>query len=259
MSLNVMTSSLSQPAACSSAGNDLLQQWKAKVPLDLIMDGTIDGRTVNGLKRAVSRASSSKVDLADATLLRNYLKQVSVAQQLAPTAMSSLGSADLVDMAGAMAAEGANLPNHVKSALVTNHIASLIEHGEHKDLMDAISPWQTGDFDHAKPKLGCLPDAMGAKIATFQKLIFKDIISSKIMQGAPAAPSLLKFAKLCLTYFDEVDMLELDDTAAAGLNSALDVWKFLVAILTDTLDPVYEAFSPIPASSCQMQVGGQQW
>lgn len=188
------------------------------------MDGSLDGRTVNGLKRAVSRLSSTKVDLADATLLRNYLKLVLVAQQLAPSAMQSLSSEDMHRCVATVAAEGAALPPHVKSELVVGKISELMETGQHQEMMAIISPWEPGEFDYLNPRLGCLGDSMENKTSIFQKLIFKDIIIPKIMQGAQAASSLLTFAELCMTSFSDVDMLELDDVAAAALNSALDVW-----------------------------------
>jgi hypothetical protein len=223
------------------------------------MDGTLDGRTVNGLKRAVSRLSTSKVDLADATLLRNYLKLVVVAQQLAPSAMQNLSAEDMHSCVATMAAEGAALPPHVKSELVVQKISELMEKGAHEEMMRIISPWEQGEFDYLDPRLGCLGDAMEHKLRIFQKLIFNDIIIAKLLLGAQAAPSLLTFAQLCLTSFSDVDMLELDDLAASALNSALDVWRFLVAVLTPTLDTAYLAFrclKKLAATKCRF---GQQW
>ena len=115
-------------------------------------------------------------------------------------------------------------PPHVKSELVVGKISELMETGQHQEMMAIISPWEPGEFDFLNPRLGRLGDSMENKTSIFQKLIFKDIIIPKIRQGAQAAQGLLTFAELCLTYFSDVDMLELDDVAAAALNSALDVW-----------------------------------
>eukprot|EP00972_Heterocapsa_arctica_P043172 6365542-Heterocapsa_arctica.AAC.1 len=62
---------------------DQVLLWKNKVPLSKVLDGTADGRSFSGLKKAVHRLASSGLT-TEACVLKNYLKHVTLAQQLSP-------------------------------------------------------------------------------------------------------------------------------------------------------------------------------
>jgi hypothetical protein len=219
--------------------------WKNKIPLSKVMDGTADGRSISGLKKAVHRLASSGLT-TEACMLKNYLKHVLLAQQLSPQSVGTLSTGELHAMVATMVGEEATLPGHLKALLVTRRVSDLMEKKKDEELMIAISPFEVGEFDSLNPKLGCLQDTMGAKLVTFQNLIFKEIIVNRILQGAHGANHLLSFAKVCMHFFDHLDILDLDNLQAAALHEAVEVWKFIVAMCTVTLDTSYEA--PLAAS-----------
>jgi hypothetical protein len=209
------------------------------------MDGSADGRSISGLKKAVHRLASSGLT-TEACMLKNYLKHVLLAQQLSPQYVGTLCTGELHAMVATMVSEEATLPGHLKALLVTRRVSDLMEKKKDQELMMAISPFEVGEFDSLNPKLGCLQDTMGAKLVTFQNLIFKEIIVERILQGAHGADHLLSFARVCMEFFDHIDILDLDNLQAAALHEAVEVWKFIVAMCTNTLDIFYEA--PLAAS-----------
>ena len=230
---------------CVWPGMDQVMMWKNKIPLSKVMDGNADGRSITGLKKAVQRSATSGLT-TEACMLKNYLKHVVLAQQLAPQCVGSLPTGELHAMVATMVGEQATLPGHLKAILVTRRVTDLMEKKRDQELMTAISPFEVGEFDSLNPKLGCLQDTMGAKLVTFQNLIFKEIIVERILQGAHGADHLLSFARVCMEFFDHIDILDLDNLQAAALHEAVEVWKFIVAMCTNTLDIFYEA--PLAAS-----------
>eukprot|EP00972_Heterocapsa_arctica_P021683 3189163-Heterocapsa_arctica.AAC.1 len=86
---------------CVWPGNDQVLMWKNKVPLTKVMEGSADGRSIAGLKKAVQRLASSGLT-TEACTLKNYLKHVTLAQQLSPTYVGSVSTGELHAMVATM-------------------------------------------------------------------------------------------------------------------------------------------------------------
>eukprot|EP00971_Amphidinium_carterae_P013868 273220-Amphidinium_carterae.2 len=218
-----------------SSGDDSLAAWRSKVSLEKVLEGIVDGRSVQGLERAWQRLTSNPMRRAEGQVVGNYFKVVQVAQQLSPNNIQSTSDEDLRKIIAVLDEEKINWPLSTRYALTMRRASTLLVEKKIVELIDVINPWAGQEvWDANKPLLAALGDPQKA-LGTWKKMLFEDLLSDLISRGEEASEQVQALSNLCLQRLQLVDMLELDHNSAALLDDAMTVFRALLALLVPIL------------------------
>ena len=153
------------------------------MPLWKVLAGVIDGRSTNGLKRAVARLLGEPSTVADGQLLNNYAKLVSMAQCLSPKEIMNAEEAEITKVLGLLKEENVTIPDRVRYSLVMRRAQGLLNARHWEALFHCISPFgEKSEWDSLSPCLLAL-ESQSQNVKTWQKLLFQDILTKLILQG----------------------------------------------------------------------------
>eukprot|EP00971_Amphidinium_carterae_P351980 6492373-Amphidinium_carterae.2 len=206
---------------------------KTKVALEAVLDGSVDGRSIQGLKRAYQRMVNSSNHKAEGLLLGNYHKVVVVAQSLNPSNLAAASDQDLQQAIHALQAEGVTWPETTKYSLVMRKAMSLLKDRKWTDFLDMMHPWSVNEeevFNPVLPKVGALQDK-SKLFAVWRKLLFQELLGQLLDRGQPAEEDVKLLATMCVERYSSADFLMLDNRTATALDEALACLRALLALI----------------------------
>ena len=214
------------------------------MPLASVADGTMDGRTSQGLKRSATRKLSSKdaAVRAEGHLLNNFAKAVVAAEAVAPKVFWALPESELKSVLGLLVAEGMEFPASLKYNLVARRAQQLVTEKQFSKLLSVCSPWELKEWCPYSPCLGGLgTNEVGRKMSLWRKLVFNDLLAPLVLEGEAQRAQVVAICNECLDMTRSMDMVECENMVAQLYDEASCAWRALVALSTDSLDPAYEA------------------
>ena len=204
--------------------------------LEAALHGKVDGRTVQGLKRASERALVVEKRRVEGTLMRNYLKLVSYCQCLADENMVlSMATVELQSMLAALADE-VKLPAPVQMSLLKRRCAEHAKSKQWTALLLAVNPFaQMSQFDPAEPQLSSVDVPVKSKMNFFSSCLLSSVVVSSIFLGIDGLADLQELLEAILQTLGAVDMVELDNLAAAVHGQAMGACQGLLALSQDEI------------------------
>eukprot|EP00971_Amphidinium_carterae_P174031 3449492-Amphidinium_carterae.2 len=173
-------------AQCCPPGGSLAE-WKAKVPLAKVADGSLDGRAIVGLKKCVARMSAKNDPdkVAENMKLNAYVSQVEMAEKLVGDKMHQQSLSSLHDILDMLVSDGVAIPARVKMEVVKRLLQQLLSEKKWKEMLPILNPFLTepGVFDHRAPTVQALATTSPEKVKLFQKYIFMDLLAPLIVEG----------------------------------------------------------------------------
>eukprot|EP00971_Amphidinium_carterae_P325112 6455208-Amphidinium_carterae.3 len=208
--------------------------WRLKLPLCAILENRADGRTQEGLKRAL-RKSEEKGSF-ESGVLRNYLKLVEVASTLATANLQSFADEELEGMLRSMDAEREQLPLGIKSKLVHRYCQNMLVKTDYTSLIAAMVPFGGTEWSRSAPCVASLPCDDESKVGTFEEFYLKEILAPMVQKGEHAKQEVRTFCDLMVTHVAAIDSLDLETVAANCRSNCLHICNCFVALHSDQLD-----------------------
>ena len=209
-----------------------------KVPISKVLLKTLDGRKVDSLKRRALNMSQENPPPVEFPLFKNYIKLVECAVRLRDSVLTGvmLEEAELNQILTCLSAEGIDLPKNIRASLVTRKVKFLMEQKDLAGMMNVITPFHKQPWDPFDPKAAAVGDDQATLLETFTEVAFIDVLQSMLQTGSTQAAQALAFCKQCISFFEEVDPVDLDQQSAICLAESFDVWRAIVGIADDVLD-----------------------
>eukprot|EP00971_Amphidinium_carterae_P065524 1298427-Amphidinium_carterae.3 len=244
----------------STIMRDLAKKWRKKVPLVKVLDESIDGRSVNGLRKASKRLLQKVSTMAMGTILNTYLEQVSLAQSIVPSVIASVSETQLQKGLQMVKTENIDMPLKCKEALLKRCIDSLLKVNNMRDLLTVINPWATqGTFDPCMPTLGDV--YLKGKQTNFNKVLFTDCMHPLLLKGEDGKAEVLALADVSLSLFADMDLLDKSPQEAAGHDDCCTLWRALKALGCPSLLDECQDYLGRQDTSHQtvLAIGGEAW
>eukprot|EP00971_Amphidinium_carterae_P349599 6491100-Amphidinium_carterae.3 len=217
-----------------STGDNSLETWKQRIDLGKVLEGIVDGRSVQGLRRASERKLAKSQTRADGQLLAAFLALVTKAHTLSPNKLVSADESEIGTTLDKLKSEGVVPPESLKYALVVKRVTRLVQEGKYKEMVQAASPFTDVEWDHAYPALAALERTK--RISTWKKLLFQDTLSPLISSGESSAGRVLTLIKCCLEDMDAVDPVEIETSLASALEEGQSVFRAIQELKDPSLD-----------------------
>eukprot|EP00971_Amphidinium_carterae_P289931 5756959-Amphidinium_carterae.5 len=217
-----------------------LAEWKAKLPLSLVAEGKIDGRTITGLKKCVTRLSArkdNKEKVTEALKLNGYLSQVEEAEKLAGEKFNMQPLSKIYEVLDMFHTDGVPIPAKVKLELTKKVLQQLVAE-KYADMLETLNPFlpEIATFDYKAPKVQALAETSQEKVKLFQKYMFTDLLSPLIVEGERCKDEVQGLCATAMDLFSDVDLSDLDQTTAIAYDESTSIFKAFLAIL----DPKFE-------------------
>ena len=197
--------------------------------------GVQDRRSVTGLKRAANRLAEKKECQAQAAVLKVYLQNVQMAEEVAPSNIVSCSTARIKEVCGMLEQESCRVPDAVKAQLVVRKVDECLREKAWQDLLWAVSPFTHASYDVNKPCVAGLQTNSEHKMLFFHKSFFIGMLSPLVLEGDSAASEVLKVCKFAALSFEAIDVVELDEQLAVLHDESLTIFRALQAILEPKL------------------------
>lgn len=228
----------------------MLAYWKRKIPLGAILADTIDGRSISGGRQALKRLMDPKRKKpleqrakVQVGLLANYMSAVSVAQTFQAVNIPNLSDKDLAAGLSVLEHNGVVFPPDVQRALLSRRLGSISAATDLKNLLEVVNPFKTEKFCATAPTVSNLDMDSGHKLATFQQVVFQELMLDLISKGEPMAEKALELAQLAKDILEGVDLVALNDADAATVAESLSICDGVIGVATNTVDIYYQAAS----------------
>ena len=190
----------------------------------------IDGRSTNGLKRAVARLLEDPLTVTEGQILGNYSRLVSMAALLSPKEIMAAEQNDLAKVLALLEEEEAVLPEPVRYSLVMRRAQGLLTAKQWDELMTCITPFgEKLPWNWRSPCLLSLCN-QNQVIKTWQKMMFQDILSKLILEGESAAPQVRHLCGMSIKMLGAVDVVMLDNPSAKAHDEAMCCFRSLWAL-----------------------------
>ena len=224
-------------------GDDTLGFWKLKVPLERVVEGQCDGRSIQGLKRAAQRLAANSKKKAESHILGNYVKVIQVGQMLAPSNFNSVGDDELKMVIQVMGMEGLQWPESTKFQLIMRRAAACLAERRIEEVWQVVDPW--GEQKPWNPSMPCLQalDDRSKALSTWRRILFSELLGDLLVGGEDRSPQVVALSKLSLSKLEMIDFMDLDATAASYLDESITVFRALIALAEPSLDMKHEACS----------------
>eukprot|EP00971_Amphidinium_carterae_P165204 3274929-Amphidinium_carterae.3 len=219
---------------------DQLQHWRGKIPLQAIIEGRQDRRSITGLKRAADRLLSKPDSEVVGAQLMQFYRQVQAASQLSPGCFNGCPTEEVHKICDLLLADDVPLPEELQFRILMRRVNRLVSESAYPELLHVLNPWLTCGFEHVHPRLAGLHDDLSRKLVLYKKFIFNELICKFIMKGPDGAPICLSVSKQCLRQSEEVDYAFLDAASSIALDEIVCCWKALTALLATSLDSALE-------------------
>eukprot|EP00971_Amphidinium_carterae_P021435 422797-Amphidinium_carterae.1 len=218
---------------------DLVAKWKEKVSLDSCLKGIVDGRSLQGLKRAQLRLSSSEntEDQSCGAILKNYLGMAEMAKSLAEGQVKHLSIDEIKAAVAKLQENGVSITYKIKCDIVERSCLQLSKGRKYRELFDTINPFKEQlPWNIDMPTVQSLGGSEVECISTFESICLKAVLLPSLKMGQSSASDLEAFCTYAVEDLRQVDTLELGDNAASSISDIMTVMNTIVAILQETVE-----------------------
>eukprot|EP00959_Pyramimonas_sp_CCMP1952_P346139 7249807-Pyramimonas_sp.AAC.1 len=211
-----------------ACGTDAVNVWQGRIPLSQVMAGTIDGRTVSGLRKRIKRLLSSKDPNAksEADDLQVFEKLVKAAEDLRAEDLQSTSWDAAKLLVDKIVKDGDHtFPKATMLKLVSLKLASLDISLDAAEYIRVASPLGDSKFDPQDPTLGStgLPDK--DRLAEFFRIVIRGHICNAVSKGRESAAALGQILITCIAIFESVDYLMSSGMVVKFANDFVDAAK----------------------------------
>eukprot|EP00971_Amphidinium_carterae_P071883 1421752-Amphidinium_carterae.3 len=221
-------------------GSTPVEYWRAKLPLEVVLRGGQDKRTLVGLKRAQERFAKKKGGDAKsvAQLLSNLVDVIQSCIQIDPEHFENCTNEDLSKILKKVQKDIGNWPADLQNRLLMRRTSNLLDTQDTVQLLETLDPFKKSDFDPLAPTLSNITlESEDKRMASFRKLIFQDTFIPLLLEGDSGAKKVMDLCSLCIHKFETVDVLDLENSAASTLSLSLSIWRAIHALRVPS-DPV---------------------
>eukprot|EP00971_Amphidinium_carterae_P141716 2807494-Amphidinium_carterae.2 len=223
----------------SISGESFVDAWRRKCPLQALLNGEKDGRSVQGIKSRISELASKEKIHPDLPGLNNYLVLAKGAWELKEKTITSWKDSELAKILELLDEEGVEYPMDIQTKLVARRSLLLDEKRDYANLLAVSSPFQSATWSSSTPMVGCLTCTFHEKFQTFVSNIFTKVMQDMIKEGESWTPELIKYCDLIIEFLkttaDPVDC-NLDFEQTSKRNECIQVCSAMKAILSDDVD-----------------------
>eukprot|EP00971_Amphidinium_carterae_P287992 5716904-Amphidinium_carterae.5 len=129
-----------------------LQQWKSRICLTSVLEGSQDLRTVDAMTRQIPKVA--KIDPSQSQIMNNFHKEILICKDLATKPLDTFSSDDLQKMLTVVVDTGCKVPQKLQDQLLAATMRRHLAEMNYKKLLDCLSPFNDTAFDLHKPSLG---------------------------------------------------------------------------------------------------------
>ena len=211
------------------------------MPLERIVEGTCDGRSIQGLKRAAVRLAANPKKKPEGHILGNYVKLIGIGELLNPKNFQAVGDEDLRDVIKVMQSENLVWPEATKHQLLMRQAVTCLVERRIPELLQILDPWSTKEaWDPFHPRLQALEDR-GQALATWRRILWQELLGDLLGGGERRMGQVQELCKLALKRMEMIDFVELDMNAATYVDEGMTVCRALLALSVSDLDTTSEA------------------
>ena len=196
----------------------------------------MDKRTTEGLRKSIIRKFQKPETKLDGQLLQNWQKYVNAALALAPGNFAALNNEDLQKTITFLSSEVSQFPDKTKTLIVCRRLTTLLSERKFEEMLDVLSPWVPDDFNPQHPAVSGVSAESGKRLAIWKRMLFAEAICKFIEEGERGQLAVQQLCRLCLEKTRTIDMIDLDNSSALGLEEGKTVWRALLALLSSSLD-----------------------
>ena len=102
--------------------------WKEHVPIESVLSGEADGRSVSGMTKAVERMKAADTDRMAASMLGNYNRIIKTAQKFAEVDIQSMNEDELEETLQVLEQESVAIPERIQRDLLKRRTTELLQH-----------------------------------------------------------------------------------------------------------------------------------
>ena len=222
------------------------------LPLNTVVAGQHDGRTVSGLQKRVTRLTEddeneNKEKSEDTrmvlSILSNYLKVVRMCEAFATSNIRTMEASLLKETLEVFQAEQVTLPLRMMKDLVRRRSEELVKAEKWQELLQATVPFnEPSAFDPLNPVLSSLPCDTKSKVMNWAGLIFQRLMVDWIKLGQAGSGRVLTFSKLGLDALNQVQLMDVDAGPAKECGEEKVVFRALIAVLTVGYKTTFQAW-----------------
>ena len=147
-----------------------VDKWKRKIDLCELLAREVDGRTTNGLFKAIERLPTKGPEIMMYSVLRNFGKLVRVCKNLGESNVARMPQQELDAALQVLKDESVPIPDVLKKDLLSRRCNALMEAGKYRELLSAMNPYlPMSEFDLFHPTLSGLAAEQPAKVSTWNE------------------------------------------------------------------------------------------
>eukprot|EP00971_Amphidinium_carterae_P081262 1607525-Amphidinium_carterae.4 len=233
--LSVSGRSNMQTTVTQATGDTELAQWKNKVPLASCLVG-VDGRSMEGMKRAYTRLCGDEATKLEGSLLKSYhslcLKTCCLATE---KECKTVSESELKDILEQLSSHDVQLPAKVQSHLTKRMVQKLKDEQEWESLLQVIVPFGVchEPWTYEKPYISALSETECQKVTWFQDYLYSDVLGPLVMAGEEKKEGVTKLVALTLDVMssDRVDVVEMGDLSARAHDECVCICSTLQSLL----------------------------
>ena len=210
-------------------------EYEKATPLALAMVKKIDGRTMTGLVRQVSKLQENEATKTDGDNLDLHRKDLLIAASFHRERWIALSSeekhAAKVRMQEKVPIDQWQLS--VKQMILNEEVADARRDGDWETFENAVDPFRVvPEFDLMKPSLGGLVESSEtSKINNFSRVYFKEFLVASIAKGDKAKEVVLEGCQRQVKRHENFDVFDCSDTSRDAMQHYRNTWQFLELIL----------------------------
>ena len=217
------------------------EKWKKNCPLNDVLRGEVDGRTVSGMLKCAERLRAEEATRMAGAILTNYHKVVKSAERLVQTKLSQIPQQELTTTLECMQEQGATLPPRIKRDLLRRHTGGLVKAGFWEELIAVVNPFAPSDaFDATRPTVAASEETMEGRLKAYGSLVIDSLMTDWLAQGEAGAGQVLQFAKLAQDAFEKVDCIDLDIAYSRDFGEQVTIFRACKALLENTVSTEHQ-------------------
>ena len=204
---------------------DIIAKWRKRLPLDKIMSGSKQGRSVKPLKDKLDRISELPEQADDYNRLKIYYKKCICAQQIRADSIARLTEQEVTTTLTELDGMVLEYPHDVQEGLVEHRVKVLLDHKDPKTLLKVVKPWpdiEDAIFDVFAPSLGLMIWTYEKRAERFRRDFWSRFMAPLLKLSEDRKDSLVSACAAVLAAFpddpEEILKITLDQAKLATEN-----------------------------------------
>ena len=215
--------------------------WKTRCPVFKALEGTLDGRTRNALKRKARDLGKKRETMADGLALTNYYKLVVTAGELTISVLDSVvHSQDEINAnIATMVREKVVFPLAHRLALVRRAARSQMDRCGWEAVVGIANPLaENAEFNPLAPRLCDCGATTKQQVATMEAVLAKQALVVFVSEGERKKGEVSGLAQAIIGAFANVDLLEAESSIVTTVTEAIEGARALMVLCDFNALPV---------------------